>query len=290
MKRCPRTPCSSHPKNGRVVRKGYYFRKSDGKYIARFLCLSCHRTFSCASNSLQFGQNKRHINSHLKLLLCSGVSQRRSAKLLHINRKTVSLKLKFLGLEARFLNQKFMKNHIFNDILFDEMETFEHTKCKPLSIPLIVSSEGRKILGFDVASMPATGHLAKIARKKYDYRPDHRKQCLSELLDKVKPHVALGAKISSDEKPLYPPLIRKHYPKSLHKRYKGRRGCIVGQGELKKIGCDPLFSLNHTAAMLRANINRLFRKTWCTSKLPSALYDHISIYVDYHNRVLTEAC
>jgi len=37
-----------------------------------------------------------------------------------------------------------------------------------------------------------------------------------------------------------------------HRTVKGRRGSIAGQGELKKIGFDPLFSLNHTCAMLRA--------------------------------------
>jgi hypothetical protein len=40
--------------------------------------------------------------------------------------------------------------------------------------------------------------------------------------------------------------------------------------------------------MLRANMNRLFRKTWCTTKTPAGLIDHLSLYVGYHNRVLTD--
>jgi hypothetical protein len=47
-------------------------------------------------------------------------------------------------------------------------------------------------------------------------------------------------------------------PGAVHTTVKGRHGCVVGQGELKKIVFDPLFSFNHTAAMARANINRLF--------------------------------
>jgi len=66
------------------------------------------------------------------------------------------------------------------------------------------------------------------------------------------------------------------------------RGCVAGQGELKKIGFDPLFSLNHTYAMMRANINRLFRRTWNTTKDPRKLRDHIDLYVWYHNSELTE--
>jgi hypothetical protein len=29
--------------------------------------------------------------------------------------------------------------------------------------------------------------------------------------------------------------------------------------------------------MLRANLNRLFRRTWCTTKKPEGLIDHLSI-------------
>jgi hypothetical protein len=58
---------------------------------------------------------------------------------------------------------------------------------------------------------------------------------------------------------------------------------LTGQGELKVGGFDPIFSLNHTCAMLRANINRLFRKTWCTTKKMEMLEHHLAIYALYHN-------
>ena len=58
---------------------------------------------------------------------------------------------------------------------------------------------------------------------------------------------------------------------------------IAGLGELKKNGRDPLFAINHTCAMLRANINRLFRRTWCTSKSLQHTQDHIDIFIDYYN-------
>ena len=57
---------------------------------------------------------------------------------------------------------------------------------------------------------------------------------------------------------------------------KGEKAAITGQGELKKKQRDPLFSINHTLAMLRANINRLVRRTWCTTK----------IYMDVHNTLV----
>jgi hypothetical protein len=88
--------------------------------------------------------------------------------------------------------------------------------------------------------------------------------------------------IKSDENPHYPPLIRGIFPRGEHLRYKGRRGCVVGQGELKRGGFDPLFSLNHTAAMFRANVNRLFRRTWCTTKKRESLAAHLALYAIHH--------
>ena len=55
------------------------------------------------------------------------------------------------------------------------------------------------------------------------------------------------------------------------------------QGELKRTGWDPLFTINHTLAMLRDNIKRLTRRTWCTTKQQSALEDVIAIYMHFHN-------
>lgn len=171
---------------------------------------------------------------------------------------------------------------------FDDVESFEHSKCKPVSITMAVESGTRRILGFRVSKMPAKGHLAKIARKKYGARKDERapaRRCLfKELRLLVEPNVL----IKSDESPHYPEDVKRHFPHATHERFKGKRGCIVGQGELKKIGFDPLFSFNHTAAMLRANINRLFRRTWCTSKNVQGLSDHLAIYCVFHNEVLLQ--
>ena len=169
---------------------------------------------------------------------------------------------------------------------FDEMETHEHSKWKPLSICLFVNQD-RKILGFRVSSMSARGRDAAQARKKYGSRPDHRKKSLISLVKELAPVIAPDADIVSDEKAMYPCVISKVLPRANHKRYRGRRGCIVGQGELKKIGLDPLFKLNHTAAMLRANVNRLVRRTWCTTKKTECLVDHLWLYLSFHNEVLT---
>ena len=82
----------------------------------------------------------------------------------------------------------------------------------------------------------------------------------------------------SDEHNFYPPVVKKYFPEAKHKRYKGGRACVAGQGELKKKKYDPLFAINHTYAMFRANINRLIRRTWNTTKEIEQLQNHLDIY------------
>jgi hypothetical protein len=135
--------------------------------------------------------------------------------------------------------------------------------------------------------MPAKGHLAAISRRKYGHRRDERPVAWNELMKELKPYVHPFAEWTSDENPHYPAHLKRHHPQAKHIQVKGGRGAITGQGELKKLRFDPLFSLNHTCAMLRANMNRLFRKTWSTTKTKRGLIDHLSLYVAYHNQALT---
>jgi hypothetical protein len=209
------------------------------------------------------------------------------AILLKINRKSVARKLLFLAKVSKLQNQKdLIKFPLAKEIQFDDLETIEHTKCKPLSITLMVEKTERRILGFEVSQMPAKGLLAKISVKKYGPREDQRRDARQSLFSRVKPYISRTAAIESDENPHYVDDVKAFFPNAKHLRHKGQRGSVAGQGELKKIRFDPLFSLNHTCAMFRANVNRLFRRTWCTTKIPARLTDHLELYVYYHNRVL----
>jgi hypothetical protein len=229
------------------------------------------------------------VNLKIRDLLCSGVSQRRSAKILDLNPKTVVKKFRLLAARSRFEFENDLKRFDANPITnvqFDDLETSEHTKCKPISVTLAVHKNTREIVGFQVRAMPAKGLLARIAIKKYGYRKDERQHGWNQLMKSLKTVVHAEAHFESDENPHYPKHLKKHFPKALHTRHPGARGSIGGQGELKKIRFDPLFSLNHTCAMLRANLNRLFRKTWCTTKNMTGLIDHLYLYVQFHNREL----
>ena len=277
-------PALRHP-----VRFGSFYRSSDSRLIRRFRCRSCSRTFSRATFHPAFRQKKRRLNSPLFNLFASGTSQRRAALLLGTSKNTVARKLAFLGNQALREHEEFVRKQarVLSEVQFDELETFEHTKMKPVSVPLAVDAKSRTILGFQACSMPAKGLLASRSRRKYGYRIDQRPKALRALMKELSPWVSSTTLIRSDSNPSYPRIVKSHYPSLSHELELSRRGCGTGQGELKIGGHDPLFSLNHTCAMLRANINRLFRRTWCTTKRIESLIHHLAIYVVFHNQRLT---
>ena len=270
-----------------ITHFGFYRRRCDSKLVQRFRCKSCGKTFSNQTFNHTYRQHKPEINSLIRTTLCSKMSLRRIAKGLKINRKTVVRKFKHLAHVAR-LNQehRLAKLEMINFIQMDEMETFEHSKCKPLSIALAVIPGKRIILGAKASEMPAKGPLAAISRKKYGPRRDDRKREFQAVLDIVKPLTSKDLWLVSDKKSAYPKWIREILPHATHFKTKGRRGCIAGYGEMKEGGRDPLFHLNHTAATIRDNLARMLRRTWCgTKKLPS-LQDALDLHTDYHNEMM----
>src|SRR5207302_1806324 len=153
--------------------------------------------------------------------------------------------------------KKFSELSPITHFQFDDLETIEHSKCKPLSVTIAVEGKSRRILCFKVSQMPAKGHLAKIALKKYGFRADLRHVARKEVFKKLALKVAPKVLIESDQNPHYSKDVKLHFPKATYNAFLSKRSSIAGQGELKKAVFDPLFTLNHTFAMLRANINRL---------------------------------
>jgi transposase-like protein len=281
--------CRSFKSEGGITasRFGHYIRKSDRCLVQRFRCRRCGRTFSEATSDLCFKQHKRHYNRAVGLVLVSGVSLRRAAFILNLNRKTVVRKFLFLGkLAQRNLEEMNLKSEPCSMIEFDDLETSEHTKLKPLSVTLAVEYKTRRILGFCVSQMPANGRHAALSRSKYGRRTDLRSVGRDELFKLITPLIRKDALIKSDENPHYPSDVKRFFPHATHKTFKGRKPRSSGLGELKRGGFDPLYTLNHTCAMLRANINRLFRKTWCTTKKSDRLALHIALYAVFHNQYI----
>jgi transposase-like protein len=278
---CPR--CFSA--QSKITKKGIFTTKR-GRKVRRFKCHSCGKTFSDQTVKPGYRLRRYHLRNRVFREFCRGIAQREIAIELRIHRDTVARLLKAIASESRRQNEKVRRQSAPRVVVFDEMETFEHTKCKPVSIVVAVEEGTRKILALEAASMPAKGHLAAVSRKKYGYRADHRPAALRKVLGGLARYKGLEL-VKSDQSPRYPPYLRECLPLVRHEAFKGRRGCVVGQGELKRGGFDPLFSLNHTCARIRDLIKRLSRRTWCTTKLIERLQMFLDIFMCHFNKRLS---
>lgn len=286
-KTCPNPLCPHFQTDHSIQKDGLYLRNSDSHWIQRFRCRSCGKRFSAASFSDEYRLQNRRITPMIKKLLVSGVSIRRTARLMNVSRVTVVKRFHLLAMRAQLSQKEYLRkletNHV-RQVQFDDLIAIEHTKMKPLTVSIAVNSETRAILGAKVGRIPAFGPLAKKSQDKYGPRFSEHKKTLLLLFNEIHRSISQDARFRSDEHQLYPKILKKFFPVAKHQAFKGGRSCVAGQGELKRKGRDPLFTINHTCAMFRANINRLFRKTWCTSKIPENLQKHIDIFVDYYNR------
>lgn len=288
---CPNNKCIQFQKKEFQKKDGKYYRRDDRHFIQRYKCQICSKKYSSSTRTLEYRQKKRTVNRLVKADLSSGVSIRRCAYKIGIHRTTVARKLIYLAKKARLNQSKVLeqlRNQPVQNIQFDDLISSIHTKLKPVSISVVIDSNRRLILGASVSEIPSFGLLAKLSKSKYGYRKNMQPENLNTLLTNLKFAIHPNAIFKTDEHNKYPEIILKNYPEATHQQFKSKRASVAGLGELKNKSYDPLFMINHTLAMLRANINRLFRRTWCTSKKQESLQDHVDIFIDFFNQMIIE--
>lgn len=289
---CPECP-NCRAGSDCVVRNGSFFRQSDSRKIQTFRCKSCRHYFSSATFSACYRQKKRRINEPLRDLLCKRMSLRDAARHFGVSRTTIARRLPFLAMQSRHRNAELLSQYQaefggIEQVQFDDLITAAHTKCKPVSVTVVVQEKTRLILGHCVAQIPAFGHLAAIAKAKYGRRADHSRRERQRLFERLRQVLPPKLILRTDEHKHYPIVIRRCFPQAAHVTHKGAKGSVSGQGEMKKIGRDPLFSVNHTLAMLRDKMSRLSRRSWNLSKQIERLDDHLAIYSESHNRMIIQ--
>jgi transposase-like protein len=283
---CPNLNCNAYLSNSFQIKDGFYFRRDDSRKIQRYKCKICKTKYSRATFTLEKYQKKRRINLQVRAQLSMGVSQRNCAYALKVARKTIERKLIYLSEKAKLNQNKFLeelKNNPITDIQFDDLISSIHTKLKPVSVSVVTCPKTFLILGAAVSEIPAFGKLAEISRRKYGRRKNFHTKNLDQLIGKLSPYIDPLAEFKTDEHKRYAEIIKKHFPNSKHKTFKGQLATVVGMGELKSKKYDPLFAINHTLACFRYGMNRFIRRTWCTSKKLENIQHHINIFIDYHN-------
>ena len=279
QRRCLRPECEG---KGPLIRRGHFITRYNAQPVRRYFCKSCKKSSSSHTYLRTYRQKKPHLNHLVFGLYASAMTQRRIARILRINRKTVVRKFLFLARLSREAHELWLLDFKSSRLQFDEMESFEHTRLKPLSIGLCVDEKSAKIVEVEVATMPYRGRSAAFAFKKYGPRPDHRPRMRHHLLSKLAKQ-SPGAALLTDAHPAYPAVIAEVFPSATHIRVKSKKGREFRPEGSRRNVDDALFRLSHTQAKLRHDLSRLLREVWITTKKPSRLQAHLDLYLAFQN-------
>jgi transposase-like protein len=280
MKRpnCPDENCI-----GESVKNGYFKTKWNAQPVPRYLCKECGRDFSSHTRRATFGQHRPDLNQAVYDLYASGMTQRRMAQVLRVDRKTIVRKFLFLARLAREAHEeRIAQGQIQSSCIhFDEMETFEHTRLKPVSVALGVRAKSGEIVDIKVAKLGYKGPLAWLARKKYGPREDLSHQAIEKVLASVAMCARNNLTLVTDSNTRYPRHVARSLPEATH--IKTKLTPPDTKSDRRNLH-DPLFTLNYTAAKIRNDLSRMSRKTWVTTKKIERLQAHMDLYIAWNNR------
>lgn len=276
---CTNSDCYFHQNpGGTFIRKGHFRVKRTQKIYRRFQCSRCKKTLSSRSFAIDRWHKKPDLNLTLLKNLTSSMSLRACARNIGMTKNNTYKKFLWFGALAQSIKKNLLMQA--EVLFFDEMQTFEHTKCKPLSVALMVN-EKYEILDIQVAEMPSTGKLAEISLRKYGPRNDHREEALQKLFQNIKSALTTApVLIKSDGHPSYPKFVKQYFPEIKYEQHsrseKERHRDRLHESHTKR-EYDPMFELNQRCAKIRSDIKRLARRTWCTTKRWVNLQRHLDL-------------
>lgn len=221
------------------------------------------------------------LNKKIALSIIEGNSLRSISRQVGLTYNNTYKKFLWLKKVVEF-HKKFTVMHA-EQLQFDELETIEHTKCKPVNLVLLVN-EKYQLLAAKAAVMPAKGRLAEFSRKKYGKRKNQRAEKMQEAFEDVK-NCLVGPilEIRSDAHPAYRKFVKQYFPDTPYLQFSARAQKMKYQERMHeknhKNTHDPLFIVNHISGRLRDRIKRLVRRNWCTTKKVENLQLCLDLYV-----------
>lgn len=269
---CPNEHCENHskPPADFYRKSGYYLPKHNHQPVPQYKCKACGKQFSATQSKAIRTQHRPDLNEQIFKMAVSGTSMRRMSELLGCSRTTISRKIVHLAKEARKHHALHLGQMKTGYVMFDELETFVHTRWKQLSVPMAIRAKTGEVISFGVARIPSK-MVEGITLNRWVL--DQRPVIVPAVLARVRPVLKPDAVVASDKETQYPKWMAQALPDVKHQPTKAVKGP----------GNDPLFSVNHAFAKLRNDLARLSRKTWTTTKSIRALENHLWLWVAWTN-------
>lgn len=131
--RCPNPACPNHlrPVRGFYAKDGFRVTAHDSQRVPRYRCRDCGRRFSASVEKPTRWQHHPELNRKVLALAASGVSLRRMERLLGCSKTTLRHQVEYPAREAEKTHVAFLATVQTGYVMFDELETFVHSKQPP---------------------------------------------------------------------------------------------------------------------------------------------------------------
>ena len=260
MKNC------KHCESENMRKVGSY--KTKTATVQRWQCRACGKTQSGRTGSPNYRLRKQHLAKPIKTLYCERMSLRGISRALGVSRGTVNAYFLREAAKSKEANAATLDKRgiVSSYVQFDALETFEHTKRRPLGVWLSVRAKTGEIVAAKVHKTNIRALTISPAKRREWNQKTNVETSLVEFLNETKKsfnrvHTTLGCD--------------GHYQTVNTARDICPKAEVVVLGENKKIDLSIL--------KLRNDLSRLSRKSLCTTKKAERLQNHLDLYIDYHN-------
>ena len=155
-------------------------------------------------------------------------------------------------------------------VQFDELETFEHTKRKPLGVQVSIRAKTGEIISAKVGTIQVKALAVSKSYINYWNSKLTRSIAIKEALKETKKALNKDySLISFDEA---------RQPLKIASDIYGDNSIQVHKSKAKNKRIDLCF------LKMRQDISRLRRRTLATTKRRENLQRHLDLYIDYHNK------
>ncbi len=289
---CPNPSCPRHavPEAGEhqpfFERYGFYKPQCRQHPVQRFHCLDCGRTFSEQTFRQDYRDRRPELNIRLYESLVSSTGYRQSARILHMSARGALRKARKIERQAGWLHENLSaKLPGGRTYAFDELETFEHSKLRPVTMPVVVECASWFLVAHGVAPIRRLAQQGSERRQAQDeleaeegIREDDSRECVHEVFARVDRRLNGGKlRVHTDQKSTYGPILSEIFGDRVRH--------VTTSGKAKRDPSNPLFPINITLAMCRDNLGRLRRRTWLVSKKREYLRTHMQMFTVYRNYI-----
>ena len=238
---------------------------------ARYKCKDCSKTFTKRTGTINYRKRKQHLRDDITKKYCERMSLRGIARISNASYPTVVKYFRENAQLAKQANKKRLakKEIVTSYVQFDQLETYEHTKKKPVGIQISIRHKTGEIISAKAGYIPIRAlSISRAYSEAWNEKARYSTHIIKMLNETREALNRNSATVTCDQD----------------------RGQV---NTLKELYKDPFITLapssqenkkiDRVFRRMRQDISRLGRKTLSTTKKIKQLQNHLDLYIQYNN-------